>query len=322
MKNIFRYLLIGLFLTSVNFSNAQVINEEVSDITSVTDNESSYNSLSQLKTSDLEEMIDNTNQSIDTLELKILMGWIDKIDNPDHNDSLSRSLKSHEKINKFLTKELKERRKNQVSDDDQLEYFGTPVYDAEDFWKLVIKGLFNLLVVLIIVRYIYYPITKNKDYLFTYLLISLTVFILCFLLDNVKLELGFALGLFAIFGIIRYRTDPIPIKEMTYLFLVIGISVVNALANKKISYSELLFANMSLIFVTYGLERLWLLRHESRRNITYEKIELIVPERRDELLLDLKERTGLDIIRIEIRRIDFLRDVANIRIFYYEEDSK
>ena len=205
---------------------------------------------------------------------------------------------------------------------DGLEFLGAPVWDAEDFYKLIIKGIFNLGIVVLIVRYIYYPVTKNKDYLFTYLLISLTVFLLCFLLDNVKLQLGFALGLFAIFGIIRYRTDPIPIKEMTYLFLVIGISVVNALANKKISYAELVFANLLIVFITYGMERLWLLKHESRKNIIYEKIELIKPENEEALLADLKERTGIDIIRFEIRRIDFLRDIANIRIFYYEDDSK
>ena len=203
-----------------------------------------------------------------------------------------------------------------------MEFLGTPLWDSEDFLKLLIKGAFNLGIVILIVRYIYYPVTKNKDYLFTYLLISLTVFLLCVLLDSVKLQLGFALGLFAIFGIIRYRTDPIPIKEMTYLFLVIGISVVNALANKKISYAELVFANLLIVFVTYGMERIWLLRHESRKNIIYEKIELIKPERREELIEDLKERTGIDIIRVEIRRIDFLRDVANVRIFYYEEDSE
>ena len=205
---------------------------------------------------------------------------------------------------------------------DSLEFLGTPLWDAEDFFKLLIKGTFNLGVVLLIVRYIYYPITKNKDYLFTYLLISLTVFLLCFLLDNVKLQLGFALGLFAIFGIIRYRTDPIAIKEMTYLFLVIGISVVNALANKKISYAELVFANLLIVFVTFGMERLWLLKHETRKNIIYEKIELVKPENKEILLADLKERTGIDIIRFEIRRIDFLRDIANIRIFYYEDDSE
>mgnify|MGYP001501413666 FL=1 len=206
--------------------------------------------------------------------------------------------------------------------DSTLEFLGAPLFDAKDFWKLIVKTVFNLTVITIIVRYIYYPITKNKDYLFTYFLISLTVFLLCILLDNVKLQLGFALGLFAIFGIIRYRTDPIPIKEMTYLFLVIGISVVNALSNKKITHAELLFANSIIIFVAYGLERLWLLKHETRKNITYEKIELIVPEKRKELLEDLRKRTGIDIIRVEVRRIDFLRDTANIRIFYYEGNSE
>lgn len=200
--------------------------------------------------------------------------------------------------------------------------FGAPLWDSEDFWKLLVKAIFNLFIITIIIRYLYYPATKNKDYLFTYFLISLTVFILCILLDNVKLELGFALGLFAIFGIIRYRTDPIPIKEMTYLFLVIGVSVLNALANKKISHAELLLGNFLIIIITFGLEKIWLLKHETRKNITYEKIELIVPERREELIADLCSRTGLDIIRIEVRRIDFLKDTANIRIFYYEDDSK
>ena len=205
---------------------------------------------------------------------------------------------------------------------DALEFLGTPLFDSKDFFKLLVKTAFNLSIILIIVRYIYYPITKNKDYLFTYLLISLTVFLLCILLDSVKIELAFALGLFAIFGIIRYRTDPIPIKEMTYLFLVIGVSVINALANKKISYSELVFANIMIIAVTYGLEKIWLLRHETRKNIIYEKIDLIGPVKRDELLLDLKERTGIDVVRVEIRRIDFLKDIAYLRIFYYENDKK
>ena len=202
------------------------------------------------------------------------------------------------------------------------EFLGTPIFDSEDFWKLITKTVFNLIIITTIIRYIYYPVTKNKDYLFTYFLISLTVFLLCVLLDSVKLQLGFALGLFAIFGIIRYRTDPIPIKEMTYLFLVIGVSVVNALANKKISHAELVFANLMIVFVTFGMERIWLLKGESRKNVIYEKIELILPERREELLADLKERTGIDIIRVEVRRIDFLKDTANLRIFYYEDNSK
>ena len=136
-----------------------------------------------------------------------------------------------------------------------------------------------------------------------------------------KLQLGFALGLFAIFGIIRYRTDPIAIKEMTYLFLVIGISVINALSNKKISHAELVFANLLIVFLTFGMERIWLLRHEVRKNIIYEKIDLIVPERREELIADIKARTGIDVIRVEVRRIDFLKDTVNLRIFYYEDNS-
>jgi hypothetical protein len=203
-----------------------------------------------------------------------------------------------------------------------VDFLGTPIFDSEDFWKLITKTIFNLIIITTIVRYIYYPVTKNKDYLFTYFLISLTVFLLCVLLDSVKLQLGFALGLFAIFGIIRYRTDPIPIKEMTYLFLVIGISVVNALSNKKISHAELVFANLLIVFVTFGMERIWLLRHEIRKNVIYEKIELIAPEKREELIADLRARTGLNISRIEIRRIDFLKDIANIRIFYYEDNSE
>lgn len=203
-----------------------------------------------------------------------------------------------------------------------IEIFGTDFFDKSDFFELLVKAVFNFLVIGYIVRYLYYPATKNKDYLFTYLLISITVFFLCFLLENVKLQLGFALGLFAIFGIIRYRTDPIPIKEMTYLFIVIGVSVINALANKKISHSELLFTNFIVVAVTFGLEKIWLLKHETRKTITYEKIDLIRPDRREELVADLKERTGLDITRVDIRKIDFLRDTAQIRIFFFEDEEK
>ncbi|MBN2520578.1 MAG: DUF4956 domain-containing protein, partial [Bacteroidales bacterium] len=139
-----------------------------------------------------------------------------------------------------------------------IQVFGIDLIDVPDFFELIVRFAFNILVTVIIVRYLYYPIAKRKDYLFTYILISTVVFLLCFLLDNVKLQLGFALGLFAIFGIIRYRTNPIPIKEMTYLFIIIGISVINALANKKVSYTELFFTNAVVIFVTYGLEKIWL----------------------------------------------------------------
>lgn len=202
-----------------------------------------------------------------------------------------------------------------------LKFMEIPVIEAEDMIRMFIRFLFSLGVVLVIVRLIYYPIAKRKDYLFTYILISVSIFFLCFLLENVRLELGFALGLFAIFGIIRYRTDPIPIKEMTYLFIVIGISVMNALANKKVSHTELVLTNFAVIAITFALEKLFLLKHETSKRIVYERIDLIVPERYDDLMTDLSERTGLNINRVEIGNIDFLRDTANILIFYYEDEQ-
>ena len=202
-----------------------------------------------------------------------------------------------------------------------VKFFGIRLIDTQDFIELVTRFTFNMLVVVVIVRLIYYPVTKRKDYLFTYLLFSVIVFFLCGLLANVKLGLGFALGLFAIFSIIRYRTNPIPIKEMTYLFIVIGISAINGLANKKVSYAELLFTNLVVIAITYGLEKIWLQRHETSKRIIYEKIDLIKPENRVELLKDLKDRTGLNIHRVNIGRINFLRDTARIRVFYYEDEN-
>jgi hypothetical protein len=144
---------------------------------------------------------------------------------------------------------------------------------------------------------------------------------MCFLLESVKLEMGFALGLFAVFGIIRYRTDAIPIKEMTYLFIVIGMSVMNALINKKISVAELVFANLAILALTYGLEHVWLLRHESQKLVVYEKITLIQKGRRAELIADLEERTGIKINRVEIGKIDFLRDTVMVKIYFYEDQQ-
>jgi hypothetical protein len=142
------------------------------------------------------------------------------------------------------------------------------------------------------------------------------------MLESVKLQMGFALGLFAVFGIIRYRTDAIPIKEMTYLFVVIGMSVMNALINKKISLIELSFANLAIIGATYGLERVWLLRHEAQKIIVYEKIDLIKVGREEEMKADIEERTGIKVNRFEIGKIDFLRDTALIKIYFFEDEQQ
>jgi len=199
-----------------------------------------------------------------------------------------------------------------------IEIFGIDLIDKIDFYELVIRFLFNLTIVGVCVGLLYYPKARRKDYVFSYILISMVIFLLCFLLDNVKLQLGFALGLFAIFGIIRYRTDAIPIKEMTYLFLVIGVSVINALANKKVSYAELIFTNFILVIIGVLMEYVVLRRNEIMQVIVYEKINLIHRDKKKELLADLESRTGLKINRIEMGRVNFLRDTVRIKIFYYE----
>lgn len=201
------------------------------------------------------------------------------------------------------------------------EVLSMPLWDADDFYSLVLRFALHFVVLLVIAFGLYYKTSKRRDYFFTYLLISTMIFVLCFLLENVKLELGMALGLFAVFGIIRYRTSQIPIREMTYLFIVIGLAVVNALANKKVSVSELMFTNAIIVFIAWVLERIWTIRHVSRKVIQYDKIELIKPSRYNDLLADLRERLELDIQRVDVGKVDFLRDTAKL-VIYYDSDNK
>lgn len=200
--------------------------------------------------------------------------------------------------------------------EENLRFLGIKIINTADFWELLIRLAFNLLVTFSVVQFMYARNSKRKDFYFSYLAVGTIVFLLSFLLNSVKLELGFALGLFAIFGIIRYRTDAIPIKEMTYLFVVIGISVINALANKKVSYVELIFTNGAIVFGLWFLEKRLMLKQEGSIRLIYEKIENIHEKNKEILMADLKERTGIEITRYEIRKIDFLKDVANITLYF------
>ncbi len=202
------------------------------------------------------------------------------------------------------------------SGSEELKFLGMKLINPEDFVSLLVRFSLNLIVILAIVIGLYAKNSRRKDFYFSYIAVSIVIFLLCFLLANVKMELGFALGLFAIFSIIRYRTDSIPIKEMTYLFVVIVVSVINALANKKISYAELIITNLLIIGGLYILEKILNLRQEIMYRILYEKIENVQVGKEEELLADLKLRTGKNIKRFEIERIDFLRDVAYINIFF------
>ena len=190
-----------------------------------------------------------------------------------------------------------------------------------DFYSLIFRLGVNLVSMTILIRLLYYPKTKRKDYLFTYYLIGTITFLICFGLKKLDIDTGMGLGLFAIFGILRYRTDAIEIKEMTYLFMIIGISVINSLASNKISIAEMALMNFTLIGITFGLEYLWLLKHETRKTIIYERIDLIKPENQAEMKADLELRTGLKINRFDVGKIDFLRDVAQVMIFYYDSDQ-
>lgn len=198
----------------------------------------------------------------------------------------------------------------------------TITWFSEDFYGLLIRLAINLLFLTILIRVLYYPKTRRKDYLFTYYLIGTITFFLCFGLMQMDIDTGMGLGLFAIFGIIRYRTDAIEIKEMTYLFMVIGISVINALASNDLSISEVSVINLVVVLLTFILENIWLIKHESRKTINYERIELIKPENYQLLKADLEERTGLSINRVEVGKIDFLNDTAIIRIFYFADDQE
>lgn len=198
-----------------------------------------------------------------------------------------------------------------------MEFLEIPIFD-DDFFKMMFRFIINFTFLTIIIRFIYYPIAKRKDYVFTYYLISAIVFFLCFTLKKYELDIGMALGLFAIFGIIRYRTDAIPIKEMTYLFVVIGVSVINSLANKKMSYAEIIAANALVIFVLVAIEKYWALKQEESKAIIYENIENIKPENYQLLKEDLENRTGLSINKVTIGNVDFLKDTAEVTIFYFK----
>ena len=196
------------------------------------------------------------------------------------------------------------------------------IIDVEDFLTLLVRFTFNLLVVFVIVRKIYYTIHRNKEYLLTFIIFNCLVFFVCNLLGSVKIELGFAFGLFALFSILRYRTVTLPVKEMTYIFAVITVGVINALSTKKVSYMELLMVNSLIIGIIYYLDVIWFGKQLSTKTLFYEKIENIHPERKSELIADLRERTGLKVVDVDVTRINFLTDSARLNIHYESDIEK
>ena len=193
------------------------------------------------------------------------------------------------------------------------------IFNFADILPMLWRFVFNTAAVWLITHWLYFPKSRRREYYFTFMLIGISVFFLINLLGGAKIKIEFALGLFAIFGIIRYRTESMPVREMTYLFIIIAMSVINGLS-ANFGWVELLAVNLLFILMTFLFENIKVKGSMAVKLVQYDRIELIKPERRSELLADLKERTGLDIVKIEIGGIDFLRDMSVIKI-YYDSDE-
>ncbi len=203
---------------------------------------------------------------------------------------------------------------------------GLTLLDPQHFISLVMRFVINLIVVTIIARRYYYPRSRRRDYMFIFILMSLSIFLLVSLMEGDGMNLGAAMGLFAIFGIMRFRTEAVPIREMTYLFMLIAVSVVNALSraeyHPKADYWDgfglvtIVFVNLVFVGMAWIFESGKLVSSSCSKYILYDNVALVAPDKRKELKADLEARTGLKIQRIEVGTIDFLKDSCMIRIFY------
>ena len=192
---------------------------------------------------------------------------------------------------------------------------GIPLCDTTSILQLCLQFAINLIVSLVIVRCFYYPKSHRKDFAATFMLFSTAVFLLLFFMKSVGIDVSIGLGLFMIFGIIRYRTEMVPIREMTYLFVTIATAVING-SNLMVSYAELVLANVLIITVLALLECFIMRGRKATKTICYERIELIRPERREELIADLENRLGIKVEHVDVGNVDFLRDVALLKVHY------
>ncbi len=184
------------------------------------------------------------------------------------------------------------------------------------FTELLAGFGLNFVIALIIVRFIYYPRQRDKHFVFTFFAFNTVIFFVIGLLTDSNISIGVGFGMFGIFSILRYRTDTMPIREMTYLFTLIALPVLNSLLLKNAAYGEFAVVNGATIAVLFILEQGWGFHYEARKTIVYERIELVRPENWPLLLEDLRMRTGLPITRIEVGQMNFLRDTARITVFY------
>jgi hypothetical protein len=181
---------------------------------------------------------------------------------------------------------------------------------------------FNFLVALLVVRFIYYPSTHNKHYVFTFLAFNTVIYFVLYFMNSIEIGIGVGFGLFAIFSILRYRTDPMPIREMTYLFIIAALPVMNSVASNDSVWPQLVAANLAILGILWVLEKEWGFHYEASRRVVYEKIELIHPERRAELIADLEARVGVKVKQVIIGKVNFMRDTASLTIYYDDPGQK
>lgn len=209
---------------------------------------------------------------------------------------------------------------------------------AQSVTELAIRFFLNLAVCWILVRFFYYRKSRRRDYFFTFMVFSSAMLMLLYIMGNVEVGVGLTLGLFAIFGVIRYRTETVPIREMTYLFVIIALAAMNGLApvyklvgaasaNPHYALSEgtvsiMLISNALVVCLIWVLESEKLLRHTSAKLVLYDRIDLIVPEKRAELVADLEKRIGVKVNNVEVGHVDFLKDAAFVKVYYNLEDGQ
>lgn len=185
-----------------------------------------------------------------------------------------------------------------------------------DFDNFALGALFNLLSAVIIVRFVYYQWTQNRSYTFTFLAFSMMVYFVMSMLTSIELSVGVGFGLFAIFSVIRYRTEEMPIRETTYLFIIIALPVINSVLARGDEEAKVLTANAVMVVLLYVLEREWGFHFEAKKRIAYDRVDLVTPAQYAALVADLRERTGIEIHRAEVGRIDFVRDTAEVTIYF------
>lgn len=203
---------------------------------------------------------------------------------------------------------------------------------SQSMMELMIRFFLNLLVCWVLVQFFYYKKSRRRDYYFTFMVFSSAMLMLLYIMGNVEVGVGLTLGLFAIFGVIRYRTETVPIREMTYLFVIIALAAMNGLAplyklvgsvtanpHYELSTGNVVItvlSNLLVVLLICILESGRMLKHTSTKLVLYDRIDMIVPERRAELIADLEKRIGIKIDNVEVGHVDFLKDSAFIKVYY------